>query len=172
MLRVIWGSDFHLGLKTGEIDRSDEIIDIMLYMAHHAKKVKADAIVLGGDIFDKNNPSEDLVAKFILVMNAFAECDCPVYIVVGNHDSVPNPKRLSCLSFVGKLKKKYPKFHLISDIKCVEFAITDLGPVHFTFYPHITKSVFNCFPVSSYTCLFFLTLFDANRFNFLGYFFT
>jgi len=141
MLRVVWSSDFHLGLTTGEIDRTDEIVDILLYIAHYSKKIKADAVVLGGDIFHKNNPSEELIAKFILVMNAFAECECNIYVIVGNHDSVPNPNRLSCLSFIGKLKKKYPKFHLISDIKCIEFKVTDIGPVYFTFYPHITKSV-------------------------------
>lgn len=140
-MRIIWGSDFHLGLRTETVDRTPEIVRIITRMCKYAHKSKADAMVLGGDIFDKNNPSEGLIATFIMLMNLMAKLDIPVYIIAGNHDSVADPERLSCLSFIKKLKNKYPNFHLIEDIKCVKVKDTDLGPVHFTFYPHITRAL-------------------------------
>lgn len=140
MISVVWISDTHLGLKTDDIDRTPEIIRVYNQVADYAAKNKSKAAVIGGDIFHKNNPSEVLIAQFIGVMNKFAELDIPVYIMVGNHDAVSEPDRLSCLGFIRKLKKKYPKFHLIDDIKCVEFCVADNGPVYFTFYPHITRA--------------------------------
>jgi DNA repair exonuclease SbcCD nuclease subunit len=134
-------NDTHLGLKTEKIDRTEEIFGIYKQFAKHCKKTGVNAIVICGDIFDKNNPSEDLVAVFISIMNMLSQLQVPVYVVVGNHDAIADPEHLSCLSFVKKLKKRYPNFILIEDITCIEIEVEDLGPLYFTFLPHISKAL-------------------------------
>lgn len=134
-------NDTHLGLKTEKIDRTDEIYGIYKQFARHCKKTGVNAIVVCGDIFDKNNPSEELVAVFISIMNMLSQLKVPVYVVVGNHDAIADPEHLSCLSFIKKLKKRYPDFQLIEDIVCTQIEVTDLGPLYFTFLPHISKAL-------------------------------
>lgn len=141
MLKIGEINDTHLGLKTEEIDRTDEIYNLYKDFAKACKKAKVDCAVIGGDIFNKNNPSEELIAVFIMIMNLLAQLGVPIYIVVGNHDAIANPDRLSCLSFIKKLKKKYPMFHLIEDITCIEIAKTDIGPLYYTFLPHVSRAL-------------------------------
>lgn len=141
MMKIGVINDTHLGLKTEKIDRTSEIYGIYKRFAKSCLKNKVNAIVVCGDIFDKNNPSEELVAVFISIMNMLAQVKVPVYIVVGNHDAIADPEHLSCLSFIKKLKKKYPNFHLIEDITCIEIEVNDLGPLYFTFLPHVSKAL-------------------------------
>lgn len=135
----VWSSDFHLGLQTDEVDRTDEIVEVMLFIARHAIKVKADFVVLGGDIFDHNTPNEALIARFIEVLNILK--NIIVYVMVGNHDVIAKDKRRSCLSFIRKLKKGgYPNLRLMDDIKTIKWAKAEVGDVYFTFLPFITKA--------------------------------
>ena len=144
MLHVIWGSDFHLGLKTDDIDREEEIMGVFLQQIEYANdlisKGKKVIYVLGGDIMNKNNPSEDLISRFIeIVINRIKEVGLETYIMVGNHDSISVPGNMSCLTFIDKIRVGYPNIRLISDITLKKIADTDLGPLWFSFLPHITR---------------------------------
>ncbi len=139
MKKGVWSSDFHIGLQTDDVDRADEIIRIMLFIAAHAIKIGADFVVLGGDIFDHNNPSEGLISRFIEVLNKLK--DIKVYVMVGNHDVIAKDKRRSCLSFIRKLKKGgYPNLRLVDEIKTIKMWKAEVGNVYFTFLPFIAKA--------------------------------
>lgn len=142
-MRIVFISDTHLGLRLMEVDRTDEIISVLLQAVKHASKLskkEETVLVIGGDIFQSNTPSEALISAFIRVMNAIKKAELKTYIISGNHDAVADPDRLSCLSFIRKMKVGYPTISLIEDIKFMQYGVFDTGPLCFTFLPHITKA--------------------------------
>jgi DNA repair exonuclease SbcCD nuclease subunit len=144
MLNLIWSSDWHFGLSTSEIDRTEEItklgLDIAKYSVKLHKKGEEVVVVLGGDLFEKNNPGEELISAFIRVLNLWNRYKIPVYVMVGNHDAISDPNRKSCLTFVCRLQKGGYNINLIDNIKSIKYKLTDLGPLYFSFFPHITKA--------------------------------
>lgn len=140
MKRIVWGSDFHIGLMTDEISRTEEIINVMIHIAKYAVKIKADAVVFGGDIFNNNTPSEWMIAQFIRVLNILRKAGIKVYVMVGNHDVIANAERRSCLGFIHKIKQGYPNVELVDDVKTIKFASAEVGDIYFTFLPFISKA--------------------------------
>ena len=142
-MKVVVVNDIHLGLVTSEIDRTEEIMLILREIAKHAialsEQDKNVVVVVNGDIFEDNKPSEKLISAFISFINYFFGMDIQVYVVVGNHDAINDPENLSCLGFK-KLKKGYSYVKLIEDIKTLNFATFDNGKLYLTFLPHISKA--------------------------------
>ena len=139
MKKVGFISDLHLGLTTDDLDRTNEIINVCFDFVKYVVKKKLDCVVIGGDIFHHNTPSEFLIGQFLRILNALQKYKIKTYVLVGNHDSISSEERKSCLDFINKLTF-YPDIKLISDIKCFKMYDTDIGQVYFTFLPHITKS--------------------------------
>ena len=144
MIKVVWTSDLHLGLKTDEIDRNEEIFSILDQVIDHAStfvEKNATYLILGGDIFNKNNPSESLISLFIeRVVNRCKEINLKVVILVGNHDSIADKENTSCLSFIDKISPVYKNISLVSDLKLQTIKKeSDYGPIYFTFLPHVTR---------------------------------
>ena len=135
MKKIVFTSDWHLGLYTSEINRTSEIVQVCLNIVKHAIKIKADLLVIGGDIFHSNNPNEFLISQFIRILNLVRKYDLKTYVLVGNHDAISNGERKSCLDFVDLFKRSYPSVKLVSDIKCVEWFVADYGHVYLTFFP-------------------------------------
>lgn len=135
-----WISDTHIGLLTEGIDRTDEIIDVMIQFANHCIKHKFNGVIIGGDIFDRNTPDPYLIKRLMKVLDMFRKVDMRVWIIVGNHDAVAKKGRKSCLDFLKETKFGYPNIDLISDIKCVRIARSEAGDCYFTFLPHISKA--------------------------------
>lgn len=130
-------TDTHLGLTTDELNRDDEIIGVLKYFFKFAVKKKADFIILCGDQFHTNTPSERLIALLISVLNIATKAGIPVYILDGNHETIAKHKRKTCLSFIKGLKKGgYPNLNLIDDVKTIKFS----NKTYFTFLPHIAKA--------------------------------
>ena len=143
-MRVIWTSDPHLGLKTDDVDRTEEILGVLKRVITRAVKVKQSGervvLVLGGDIFNSNVANESLINSFIMLLNLLFKYDIETYILVGNHDAISDPKRLSCMSFVHSLGKVYKNIKLVDDIAFIKYDTFDNGPLYFTFLPHISKA--------------------------------
>lgn len=144
-LKVVWSSDWHLGLKTDDIDRTEEIVeigkDVVKRAASYQEKGFETILVLGGDLFDSNNPSEKYIASLISVLNLVRKHKINTYVIVGNHEAIADPERLSCLNFLKEMKKGYPTVTLIEDIRFLNVCESDAGPVRFTFLPHITNAL-------------------------------
>lgn len=140
MKRLVFITDPHIGLKTDDMDRTTEIIDVLLFAAKRARKVKADVVVFGGDIFDHNNPNDYLIGQFIRVLNVLRKANIMVYVMVGNHDAIAKHRRRSCLSFIKKIKGGYPNIKLIDDIISFRIWKAEVGDVHFTFLPFVAKA--------------------------------
>lgn len=144
MDRLIFISDLHIGLETDDVDRFPEIRSIFKKVVKTIKgfnsKGDKTTLVIGGDIFDRNTPSEIMIANFIGLLNLFKKMSTPIYIMSGNHDSISEYGRYSCLSFVKRIAKNYPNIHLIDKIKNVKLCDSDKGPVYMLFLPHINMA--------------------------------
>jgi DNA repair exonuclease SbcCD nuclease subunit len=66
----------------------EEKLKVLRKFPAHAKKLKVDAVLIAGDVFDTSNPPEALKAEFVKIIMDF---ECPVYIITGrpgDHDYV------------------------------------------------------------------------------------
>jgi DNA repair exonuclease SbcCD nuclease subunit len=91
MIKFVWRTDVHLSDRA-PASRKDDWTETVLGKLRQtilvANKIKADAILDGGDFFHIKSPgrnSHELIRK---VADLHAECACPVYANVGNHDCV------------------------------------------------------------------------------------
>jgi DNA repair exonuclease SbcCD nuclease subunit len=143
-MEVVWISDLHFGLKTDGIDRNEEIYQVTLNTAKYAAKLKKSGkdtvMVIGGDIFNTNSPSEDQIHYFTRVLAFLHKQQVKTYVMVGNHDVIFDKERKSCLSLIRNLNIISPFIELIEDITNIKVKTTDYGFVYFTFLPHITKN--------------------------------
>lgn len=138
MERLVWISDLHWGLSTDEIDRTDEITSVAIQAAKYAVKVKARWFVFGGDIFHNNQPTEELIACFLRVLNILTKAGIRVFVMDGNHDKHSKAHRKSALQFLERLAPRYPNVKWIHDITTVR-VFKGVVPCYFTFLPHIAK---------------------------------
>lgn len=144
MIKIVFTSDWHLGLKTEEIDRTDEIISIVRNIIRHCVQLQEEGhdvyLILGGDLFDSNVPSEKHIAEFIRLLGLIKQANIPTFVMVGNHEAIADPDRLSCLSFVKAAKLGYPNIKLIEDIQTMQID-NDGIDVWFTFLPHVSNAL-------------------------------
>ena len=92
--------DLHIGKRVNDFlmlkDQEyvlGQIIDII-------KNEKVEAVLIAGDVYDKQVPSLEAVNLFDDFLTKLAELDVKVYIISGNHDSAER------LSFAGRLIEK------------------------------------------------------------------
>jgi exonuclease SbcD len=141
VIRVVFTSDTHLGLMTEDVSRTDEILSVMLHIAKHAVKTKADYLIIGGDVFDNNTPTDYLIACFIRMLNILKKADIKVFVMPGNHDAIARQGRRSCLEFIKKLSVGYPNVRLIEDVTTIKIRKDfEAGAIYFTFLPFLNKS--------------------------------
>jgi exonuclease SbcD len=140
--KILFTSDLHLGLRTDDVDRTEEISSVMMFIVKRAVEIKADAVVFGGDVFEHNIPSDYLIALFIAALNVLRDAQIRTFVMKGNHEAISNNGRLSCLSFIEKLKAGGYPVELVEDIKTFKMwkDTSNNGDVYFTFLPFITRA--------------------------------
>ena len=144
-LKIVFTSDLHIGLITDEIWRTPEITKATLRVVKHCKKLKDEGheviFIIGGDVFNTNTSSEKQISAFLTILTKIKNEDIRTIVMVGNHDSISDPNRLSCLSFLKKIKPVYKNITLVEDIKYVKLGDFDTGPCYATFLPHISMAL-------------------------------
>lgn len=68
---------------------TDDIVDMLVWIAGEAARRGADAVVWAGDIFHHKSPSKNshaLVLKMVGVVREYEKVGIPLWIVTGNHD--------------------------------------------------------------------------------------
>lgn len=79
--------DLHIGKYLGDFDLIDDQKAIFSQIVELADEKQVDAVLLAGDIYDKNIPSEAAVRVFDQFIRAIVEKKIKVFIISGNHDS-------------------------------------------------------------------------------------
>ena len=89
MAKIIHFTDPHYKDKA-PISRKDDyinaLLDKTLKISKLAKKVKAEAVFCGGDVFDVKDSVKISYWLTNSLINMFKNFPCPVYSIVGNHD--------------------------------------------------------------------------------------
>lgn len=102
-MRFFHLSDLHIGKQLHHYNLKEDQEAILAEVVSYAKKLKPDAIVIAGDIYDKTVPSAEAVTVFDHFLTELSGITpvIPILIISGNHDS---PKRLE---FAGEILRRY-----------------------------------------------------------------
>ncbi|MDA7921639.1 exonuclease SbcCD subunit D C-terminal domain-containing protein [Verrucomicrobiales bacterium] len=86
--RILHTADWHLGKLLNDQSRDTEHGLFLEWLLNAVKDQQIDAIIVAGDIFDTANPPQSALQRYYdFVSRLFAQGDCQLAIIAGNHDS-------------------------------------------------------------------------------------
>lgn len=87
-MKILHTSDLHLGHKLYGTNRYQEFSDLLKWLTKTIHKYGVDALIIAGDIFDSQTPSNRILKLYYRFLSAISHSNCRhVIIVGGNHDS-------------------------------------------------------------------------------------
>lgn len=86
-MRFIHTGDLHLGKRVHEQSMLDEQREALAFITDTAKREKADALVIAGDVYDRSVPPVEAVELFDDFITELESAGIAVVAVPGNHDS-------------------------------------------------------------------------------------
>lgn len=91
-MKLIHTADLHIGKMVNGFSMLKDQEYVLEQIVKIAMEEKADALIIAGDIYDRNIPPSEAVVVFDQFVSGLIEEGIPVLFVTGNHDS---PERLS-----------------------------------------------------------------------------
>lgn len=130
-------SDLHIGKVVNGFSLLEDQRYILQQLVRYVREVRPEAVVISGDIYDKQVPGGEAVKCFDQFITDLAEEKISILLISGNHDS---PERLSFLSRI--MQENHIFFHTVFDgkVKTVSF-YDEYGEVIFHLLPFIKPSV-------------------------------
>ena len=101
-MKILHTSDLHIGKRVNEYSMLDEQKFILEQIVTIAEAEQPNAIILAGDIYDKNIPSAAAVTLFDDFLVSLARLGKNIFIISGNHDSA---ERISFASRIMEVSK-------------------------------------------------------------------
>ncbi|MDF1656491.1 MAG: exonuclease subunit SbcD, partial [Verrucomicrobiales bacterium] len=87
-MKILHTADWHLGKLLNDQSRDEEHGLFLDWLLNVVKNEDVDAIIVAGDIFDTANPPQSALQRYYdFVSRLFAQGDCHLVIIAGNHDS-------------------------------------------------------------------------------------
>ena len=87
-MRILHTSDWHIGKKLKEHDRSEEFRKFLEWLEDVIAREKPNAIIVAGDVFDSRNPSAESQEMYYSFFGRIAGKSCRHAVIIsGNHDS-------------------------------------------------------------------------------------
>ena len=87
-MKLIHMSDLHLGKRVNEYSMIEDQEYILKRILTAIREEEPDGILIAGDVFDRQVPSEEAVKLWDGFLLSLAKKKIPVYAISGNHDSV------------------------------------------------------------------------------------
>lgn len=103
-MKILHTSDLHIGKRINEYSMLEEQEHILEQIIGIAKEEQTDAVILAGDIYDKNVPSAEAVCLFDKFLVNLVQQGIAIFIISGNHDSA---ERIAFGSEIMKSSKVY-----------------------------------------------------------------
>lgn len=94
-MRFLHLADLHIGKVLHQHSLLPDQIDILQQILAVADEQKADAVLIAGDIYQRNTPQPAAMTVFSDFLAALSERHLPCFLISGNHDS---PERVAYLS--------------------------------------------------------------------------
>ena len=142
MLKIVFLADTHLGFdfplrpKKEKRRRGIDFFNNFDYILEYAKKVKADLLIHGGDLFYRTLVPEPIVDMVYERIYKFAESGIPFIIVPGNHES----SRLPVSLFM-----HHPNIYYFTGPQVFKFRLKNLT-IDIAGFPCVRKDVKTKFP--------------------------
>lgn len=149
-MKIFHISDLHIGKQLKMYDIGEVQQRMLAKIVEEARRVRPDAIVIAGDIYDKYAPSGEAFRIFDGFLNDISalEPEIPVFIISGNHD---NQLRLN---YAGSFLAKHHIYIAASLPKTEEEHLSKIvlqdkyGPVNFYLLPFVrpadAKNLLKC----------------------------
>lgn len=92
--------DLHIGKRVNDFSMLNDQEYVLEQIINVIEMEKIDAVLIAGDVYDKQVPSLEAINLFDEFLTTIANIEVKVYIISGNHDSAER------LSFAGRLIEK------------------------------------------------------------------
>ena len=86
-MRIVHTADWHLGKKVNEFSMMEDQRDILNKILGICEQQHADVLIVAGDVYDKDAPSEEAVGLLDDFLANAAQRNLKVVLTSGNHDS-------------------------------------------------------------------------------------
>ncbi|PJB32309.1 MAG: exonuclease sbcCD subunit D, partial [Deltaproteobacteria bacterium CG_4_9_14_3_um_filter_65_9] len=87
-MRILHTADLHLGRQFNGVPLDEDHAAVLDQIARAVVDLRADVLVIAGDIFDRAAPPATAVRQFNTFLSRVAsETDAAVVMIAGNHDS-------------------------------------------------------------------------------------
>lgn len=136
-MKFIHLSDLHLGKRVNEFSMLEDQEYILRQILKTADKEQVEAVLIAGDVYDKQVPSAEAVRLFDWFLTQLNSRKLPVIVIGGNHDSVER------LSFGAQIMEESGVYLTQSyDGKVVPVRLEDeYGPVNLWMLPFLKPAM-------------------------------
>ena len=136
-MKFIHLSDLHLGKRVNEFSMLEDQEYILRQILKTADKEQVEAVLIAGDVYDKQVPSAEAVRLFDWFLTQLNSRKLPVFVIGGNHDSVER------LSFGAQIMEESGVYLTQSyDGKVVPVRLEDeYGPVNLWMLPFLKPAM-------------------------------
>ena len=86
-MKLLHLADLHIGKRVYEYSMLEEQKSALLQAFKMATEHEVDAVLIAGDVYDKNIPTIEGVKLFDTFLTALKQKNIPTFIISGNHDS-------------------------------------------------------------------------------------
>ncbi len=94
-MRFLHTADLHIGKLLHQHSLLSDQKQILQQILEIAQTEQVDALLIAGDVYQRNNPSSEAMALFSSFLSQLAERKLPCYVISGNHDSALRVSYLS-----------------------------------------------------------------------------
>lgn len=126
-MKIIHLADLHIGKRVNEFSMIDDQKYILNQILEIIDKEKPDAVIIAGDVYDKQVPSIEAVELLDSFISDISKRQTTTFIISGNHDSAERLAFGSSLMAMGKIyispvyNGKISKYTLKNDFGSVNF---------------------------------------------------
>ena len=135
-MKVMHLSDLHLGKRVNEFSMIEDQRYILKQVMDIVINDKADAVIIAGDIYDRQVPPVQAVELFDAFLTGLMNMNIPVLVISGNHDSA---ERIAFGSDIMSAGDIYMSRAYAGKLQCVTLK-DEYGPVNFYMLPFIKPS--------------------------------
>lgn len=132
-MKLLHLGDLHIGKTIFKFSMIPDQRHILEQVKNIAVENNVDAVMISGDVYDKNTPSVEAVKLFDEFLTKLVKMKLKVLIISGNHDSA---ERLSFASSLIEASDVYISKQLTGDVKKVTFD-DEYGNINFYLLPFI-----------------------------------
>lgn len=136
-MRFLHTADLHIGKRVNEFSMLEDQEYILRQILKTADKEQVEAVLIAGDVYDKQVPSAEAVRLFDWFLTQLNSRKLPVFVIGGNHDSVER------LSFGAQIMEESGVYLTQSyDGKVVPVRLEDeYGPVKLWMLPFLKPAM-------------------------------